>query len=440
MQLLQRIGWTMAMCGLLSAAHSQEAVESTEVDQVWAGHPVGFDLLTASGEQFVAYYDADRTMTVAQRTLPDGAWRYTELPETIGWDSHNYITMTIDDGGYLHLSGNMHGDPLVYFRTTQPLDARTLERAAMVGEHESRTTYPNFFTGPGGTLVFTYREGGSGDGFNVYNRYNVAEQEWTRLIDKPLLDGEGERNAYQTGPALGPDGFYHMAWVWRDTPDCETNHTVSYARSRDLVHWETSQGEPIALPITLATGDVVDPVGPGGGVINGNVHFGFDADQQVVVSYHKYDADGHTQIYNARATADGWERTTATDWDYRWEFSGRGSIEFEVRVRGVRVDGAGRLVQSFVHPVEGRGQLVLDPKTLRAIDTLSSGTSTPPAYAAVRSEFPGMEVHTRGGRGSRPEEGGRFILRWETLGRNRDRPREGPLPPPSVLEVLRVSD
>jgi hypothetical protein len=47
------------------------SVAQTRVDvaPVWAGHPVGFDLLTHGDRQFVAFYDAERNMTVAARTL-----------------------------------------------------------------------------------------------------------------------------------------------------------------------------------------------------------------------------------------------------------------------------------------------------------------------------------------------------------------------------------
>ena len=77
-------------------------------------------------------------------------WEFTKLPVTTGWDSHNYITMTVDDGGFLHLSGDMHCVPLKYFRTTKPLDPATFERLdKMTGTEENRTTYPRFMRGSG---------------------------------------------------------------------------------------------------------------------------------------------------------------------------------------------------------------------------------------------------------------------------------------------------
>ncbi len=109
-------------------------VESINVEPVWAGHPVGFSLLTRPPHQFAAYYDADRRMSVAQRRLDEKAWTITKLPQRVGWDSHNSVTMAIDRAGHLHLSGNMHCAPLVYFRSEEPLDAASLVRVAnMVG-------------------------------------------------------------------------------------------------------------------------------------------------------------------------------------------------------------------------------------------------------------------------------------------------------------------
>jgi hypothetical protein len=124
-------------------ARPVEVAESLDIADVPAGFPVGFCLLTAGERQRVAYYDAQHRMTVAARRLDSPVWRYRALPSAVGWDSHNYVTMAADDEGYLHLSGNMHGHPLVYFRTAAPWDIATFERlAGMTGENENRCTYP----------------------------------------------------------------------------------------------------------------------------------------------------------------------------------------------------------------------------------------------------------------------------------------------------------
>jgi hypothetical protein len=410
-----------------------------DVAPVWAGQPVGFCLLTRPPHQFVAFYDAERQMTVASRTLDSGDWTFTPLPEHVGWDSHNSITMTLDDAGHLHLAGNMHVKPLVYFRSTRPLDATSLVRATpMVGSEEDRATYPHFFRGPSNQLLFTYRDGSSGQGNQIYNVYDTAAQAWRRLLDTPLVDGEGLRNAYLEGPQRGPDGYFHLCWVWRETPDCATNHDPSYARSRDLVHWERSDGTPIEVPITYGEAEIVDAIPPGGGVINGNVRLGFDLAKRPVLSYHKYDADGHTQVYTARREAQGWIVRRMTDWEYRWDFSGGGSIPFEVRVQGLRVQG-GELVQSWSHVRYGSQAWALDPESLAAERRLPDRKpDLPESLRGVRSDFPGMQVQTSGDSGSSDTPGVRYLLRWETLDRNRDKPREKPWPGPSMLQVVRV--
>jgi hypothetical protein len=260
---------------------------------------------------------------------------------------------------------------------------------------------------------------------DYYNVYDAGTQTWRRLIDAPLLDGQGRMNAYARAPMPGPDGMYHLVWMWRDTPDCATNHDISYARSRDLVRWETSRGEALALPITLETGEVVDATPPGGGTINMCLSLGFDARQRPVVSYLKYDGAGATQAYNARREAEGWKVYRASDWTYRWAFSGGGALRGVGPVGGGQVEPDGGLSQSYRHIREGSGVWRLDGETLRPVGTYPPRKDAlPEALLKVSSDFPGLEAHTLTGRGEGPAPGVRYVLRWETLPANRDRARE----------------
>jgi hypothetical protein len=421
-------------------SHAVTATEVSDVGLVWSGHPVGFSLLTTGDGQYVAFYDTERRMTVAYRTLDGSAWRFKLLPETVGWDSHNSVTMALDTAGHLHVSGNMHVHPLVYFRTLEKGNIDSLERIpSMTGVEEDRVTYPRFFDAPDGSLVFTYRDGSSGSGNQIFNVYDVESQQWTRLLDRPLMDGEGKMNAYPVGPSAGPDGYYHLCWVWRDTPDCATNHDLCYARSKDLVHWERAGGEPLSLPITLETAEVVDPVPPGGGIINGNTRVGFDSERRPVIAYHKFDESGKTQIYNARFENGQWVIYQTSAWDYRWEFSGGGSIGFEINVSPVEVDPETGMRQAFRHKHAGSGTWILDPETLQIVETEPTKNTLPDDMRGVRSEFPGMSVRWTSDSG-KPPAGGRYVLRWETLNQNRDRPRDPPWPEPSMLQVVHVAD
>ncbi len=414
---------------------------SLDVAPVWPGHPVGFCLLTDRNRQYVAYYDARRRMTVAMRALESKQWRYKVLPSNVGWDSHNSITMVLDEAGHVHLSGNMHCVPLIYFRTTRPRDIGTFEQVrSMVGPNERRCTYPRFMRGADGELIFHYRDGGSGRGNEIYNVYDLRSKTWRRLLDTPLTDGRGRMNAYAHGPVRGPDGRFHLCWMWRDTPDCRTNHHISYARSPDLVCWETAGGKPVKLPITIETeGVIVDPVPSGKGLINMGFGVGFDAAKRPIVTYHNYDATGNSQVYNARWEGGRWKIHQTSDWKYRWSFGGGGSVSCHVRGGTVSPLPDGSLSQSYRHKESGSGIWKLDSRTLKPVGRIARRPSRPPELNKVESDFPGMQMRWGGDIGDSGEPNVRYFIRWETLGRNRDRPRKGPLPPPSMLRLYKIA-
>ena len=412
-------------------------VKTLDVSPVWSGHTVGFAMVTQQGRQFVAFYDDQRRMTVAARTLDSQKWTFVRLPSTLGWDSHNYIAMTLDDDGFLHLSGNMHAAPLIYFRTTKPWDIGSFEKIDhMTGKEEARCTYPIFFRGVSNELLFTYRDGVSGNGNQIYNIYDPKARTWSRLLDTPLTSNEGHVSAYLNGPTRGPDGYFHLIWVWRNTPDCATNHDPSYARSKDLVHWETSKGEPLALPITTKTGEVIDAIPVHGGIINGAEHIGWDSRKRPVITYYKFDEKGLTQTYAARLEDSQWKIYRISDWNYRWDFSGGGSIPAEIHVGSVRPGARGELLLDYSHVKEGSGIWRLDENTLQVKGKAPREPAWPASINTLESDFPGMQVRTLTNTGGPKRT--LYVLRWETLGPNRDRPREGPLPAPGMLRLYEV--
>ena len=423
------------------SAQEPKAVRVLDIAPVWSGHPVGFALLTSGKRQLIAFYDADRRMTVGSRGLEESRWQLVRLPSVVGWDSHNYLALAVDHAGQIHLSGNMHCQPLVYFRTDRPYDINSFRQIpAMLGRNEQKCTYPRFLQGKEGELIFTYRDGRSGNGDQYFNVWDPKTMAWGRLIESPLFAGGGKMNAYFTGPEQDKTGTFHICWVWRNTPDCATNHDLCYARSKDLVHWQRSDGRPLTLPITLATAEVVDPVPPGGGAVNGNTTIGFDLENRPVISYHKFDAQGKTQLYNARREAAGWKVYQTSDWDYRWEFHGGGTIHFEIGFGPVRVEADGTLAQTYHHVKYGSGTWKLDPQTLKPIGRLSGRHPLPKAISRVESTWPEMSVRTAGDSGASGQPGVRYLLRWETLPPNRDKPRPAPFPPPSTLRLYEIHD
>jgi hypothetical protein len=410
-----------------------------DVEPVWAGHSVRFALLTHGNKQFAAYFDADRRLSVAERSLDSTSWKITKLESTLEWDSHNYVTLAVDRKGFLHLSGNMHVVPLVYFRSERPLDASSLKAVhGMTGERESRTTYPVFYQGPEGELIFSYRDGSSGQGDTLFNIYDEETRTWGRLYDVPLFDGKGRMNAYPVGPERGPDGYYHLTWVWRDSIMAETNHDLCYMRSRDFKTWETVSGRPVHLPVTPDNKDVVaDPIPTRGGIINGSGKVGFDARGGLVLAYHKFDPNGKTQLYFARPSDDGWKIVQASDWDYRWEIQGGGSLSAEITHGGLRNED-GVLSIGIRHVKEGGGLWVVDPATWRLGKKVPQPKPEFVLPAKLRrplSDFPGIKVQTAQDSG-KSDDVYAYRLRWETLGPNRDQPRPKPWPAPTMLRVV----
>lgn len=410
--------------------------EVQDLARAWSGTHVGFDFLTQSRRQFVAFYGANRHMTVASRPLGAEAWTAVELSSQVLWDSHNYVTLAVDRKGQLHVAGNMHMNPLVYFRTTAAGDVTSLRRLnRMLGRDESLVTYPQFMEGPAGELLFLYREGTSGNGRHFVNVYDPTRETWQRLFEDPLFSYRGApMNAYPVGPVRG-HGYYHLAWVWRDNADASSNHDLCYARSRDLIHWETSAGQPIELPMLLENTEVIDPVPAGGGIINGNTKLGFDASGRVIVSYHKFDSAGNTQIFNARREKHGWRIYRVTNWRERWDFGGRGTLDFKIKVNAVKVDARGALVQNFDHWVNGSGTWVLDATTLRPV---AESPAADPIPAELRqASAPGLVAHIRVSRGDDREVNRSSFLHWETLPRNGDA-APAYLPAPSTLRLYRL--
>jgi hypothetical protein len=330
----------------------------------------------------------------------------------------------------------MHNVALIYFRTALSLDIGSFERiSSMVGSNEQSVTYPEFFRGPGDVLIFAYRDGGSGNGNHIFNVYDTTNKTWRRLINSPLLDGQGQRNAYPVGPTLGPDGWWHLVYVWRDTPDAATNHDLSYARSRDLMTWQGGTGQAKALPITLATSDIVDPVPVMGGMINNNTKVGFDSMNRPVVAYHKYDGSGNTQLYNARVEGGRWVTRQASSWNTRWNFGGGGTLVFEILLEGVRVASNGSLIQVWYNQRQGGWSAFrLDDTTLVSQATLGRTLPYPVELERVESTTTGMGVRWASDTGAGPDATVIYMLRWETLPENMDQPRPT-TPPPTRLRL-----
>jgi len=455
------------MAALLTAfplsAVAQQRVspqDSSLVGSVWSGHPVDFAMVAKGDTVYVAYYHGNTRQIVVAMKAPGGLWRsktLTGAAATVGWDSHNSLTMVVDAQGLIHLAGNMHNNPLRYWRSNVPGEIDSLVQVTgMTGTQESSVTYPVFVKGTNGELVFIYRDGGSGSGNHIINKWNPETRAWSRLLGTNLFSGAsttGTRSVYfgdnDAGPVAGPDGWYHLFWFWRATSDAATTHRVSYMKSVNLTSWFTSNGTPVTLPVSFDNnpGVIVDNVPQFAGLINRG-QIGFDAQNRPVITYHKHDstvAGGYTQAYNARLENGSWVVYKTTSWPYRWSFGGQGSLVIQIQLGPVTLQPDGRLTQWYSHWQLGRGVMVLNPTTLQPTQVLPDEywpKALDTAYRVVNSTTTGsplqMQVNWLGVR-SQANPSVMHALRWETWPENADQAR-AVSPAPGQLMYYRMND
>lgn len=233
------------------------------VDKGWSNNSVNVtvfrknSLLTAGNTQYISYYSPDSCLMLAKRDLDSTAWTIykTQYKGNVN-DAHNSICIMVDGDGYLHVSWDHHGTPLRYAKSLKPNSLELGGEESMTGLHESDVTYPEFSKLPDGNLIFMYRDGRSGSGNLVINKYDCKSKKWSQ-IQNNLISGEGKRNAYWQA-YVDSQGIIHVSWVWRETWLVESNHDMCYARSDDGgITWKNSKGEKYNLPITAHTAEYI---------------------------------------------------------------------------------------------------------------------------------------------------------------------------------------
>jgi hypothetical protein len=447
-------------------------LEQIDIAPVWSVHRAGPpELLTREGHQYVAYFDHDRFLTVAQRELDSNQWKYHRFPVQMGWQtgSHAKLSLALDRQGYIHITcyrrGLLEEPPIpprpIYYRSADPQSIDAFEQLYMVSEDE-RTDYPTFIN-VDGTIYFSFRDGGSGQGDQHFYRYDDDQRQWERVLDTPLIDGRGERSAYIHGgglPMPGPDGRWHLLWVWRDTPDHATNHSLSYARTigSDLTQWESAGGVPVTPPFSIDNTELlVDGTPPGGGLSNPLNRISWDSKQRVVISYHRFDETGASQIYNARFDAEKWMVVPATRWNFIWgeSYYGTGALNIAgtLRLSGITPAGNNELTQTVWNREVEEAIVVLNEDSLEPI-RLESPQPVEWRQNLTRPEsdfqiVPIPDLRRTGGlmqvelisdSDGSDLDGVSWFLRWEHGGANRDRPVPEPWPEPTILRVYKISN
>jgi hypothetical protein len=219
---------------------------------------------------------------------------------------------------------NQHDSALEYVRSIQPGSLELSEKLPMLNDHEDRVTYPEFYNLPDGNLLFLYRDGSSGRGNLVLNRYDAKTQKWSRLQDK-LIDGENIRSAYwQT--VVDSRGTIHISWVWRETPDVASNHDICYAKSVDGGKtWQTSNGREYQLPITATSAEYVLRIPERSELINQTSMTADEQGQPYIVSYWRSSGSNIPQYHLLYRDRRQWRTSQITDRKSAFSLSGFGT-------------------------------------------------------------------------------------------------------------------
>jgi hypothetical protein len=322
--------------------------------QAWAGNSVNAvifrknALITHGDTQFMAYYNPEGNLCLAKRKRNDEQWeiRQTQYIGNIR-DAHNAISIMTDGEGYLHVSWNHHGNPLNYVLSLSPLSLDLGDRQAMIPLSEQKVTYPEFYKLPNGNLIFMYRDGHSGRGNLVINRYDSRTKQWQRLHDN-LIDGEGQRNAYWQA-CVDAAGTIHLSWVWRETPDVASNHDMCYARSRDNGQtWENAQGKKYRMPITAQTAEYVCRIPQNSELINQTSMTADNADNPYIATYYREPDSDIPQYHVIYKDSDKWKTLNTGFRKTAFSLKGGGTKSIPISRPQIVVDEA-----------EGKKQIVL---------------------------------------------------------------------------------
>lgn len=270
-------------------------------------------LVSHGNFQYAAFYNAGGRVVLAKRELGTARWdiRATRYVGDVT-DAHKSISIAVDRSGFLHVVWNQHNSHMQYCRSRRPGSLELSAEMALVGDKENSVTYPEFYNLPQGDLLFLYRDGSSGRGNLVIDRYDAGKRKWLRVQDK-LIDGEGTRSAYWQA-AVDQLGTIHLSWVWRETSDVWTNHDICYAKSTDGGRtWTKSSGEKYRLPITASSAEYAARIPEGSDLINQTSMCTDAYGRPFIATYWRMAGTTVPQLRLVYSDGRGWRMSQVTD-------------------------------------------------------------------------------------------------------------------------------
>lgn len=347
-----------------------------QIGNIWSGVRTMIGAAEpVTGKLLVAYYDADRWVTLASADAGSGKVCKIHLKSQFpGWDGHNSLAMAIAPDRSVHLAGNAHATPLFYAQA-QGYDLATVRETPLLGRNEDKATYPTFYKDADGRLIFFYRTGGSGDGLWIANRW--TGKHWERLGASFSANDRARSHisAYPSPIITGQHGVNHVAIIWRKSPDVATNFAVGYARTTDFQHWSGALGASLKGPVRPDQIDIVDQPGENAGLLN-NARMLLSADGNPVLFYTRYGARGTDALIAAQWTSNKWNLKEIASSDKRTPIKGEGSLPgapaFSVSSNG----NIGNISVAF--PGRAHMSFQLDLRTLDSVKTLPDPPTSSP--------------------------------------------------------------
>lgn len=289
-------------------------------------------------KQYVAFYDANGYLTLAKRKHNSSKWKIntTEYKGNVK-DAHCSISIMIDGDGYLHIAWNHHNSKLLYCKSEKPESLDLLKPEFMIGENEDFVTYPEFYSFPGGDLFFLYRDGSSGNGNIVINRYHTSAHTWSR-VHTGFIDGEKERNAYWQA-CVDDNGTFHISWVWRESSDVSSNHDMCYAKTMDYGEsWQKSDGSQYNLPITKSTAEYACRVPENSNLINQTSMYADKKGIPYIATYYTPEGDSVPQYFLIYRDQDIWKTVQMTQRNTAFSLKGGGTKKIPISRPQILVD------------------------------------------------------------------------------------------------------
>ncbi|RAV98259.1 neuraminidase [Pseudochryseolinea flava] len=280
--------------------------------------------------QYVAFYDSTAAVVLAKRKLTSNDWEIVRTRYTGNVaDAHNVIAIGVDALGYIHMAWDHHGNHLNYCVSKVPESLDMGDKVSMIGQDETNVTYPEFYRLRNGNLLFVYRDGASGNGNMVMNRYDASARRWDR-VQSNLIDGEGKRNAYWQLCVSGK-GTIHVSWVWRETSNVESNHDLLYAKSEDEGKtWRNSSGKAYVLPIREVSAERMASIPEKSDLINQTSIITDASDNPYTVTYYRKPGDSAPQFYVHYLKKNHWYSTRVGFRKTDFSLSGAGSRSIPV--------------------------------------------------------------------------------------------------------------